>query len=93
MVNIIFSGKRTDNGEHIEGSSIISLKDGKVYLTNGVTPVYIDISSRGNLRSVFGGEYEEIFYEVDPESVGFIVGDESTKPYSTEPAGDIQDDN
>ena len=76
MTNVVFSAKRLDNGDYIESSSVISFADsGKVYLTNGVTPVYTDISGRGNLRSVFGDGYDEIFYEVDPKTIKVRVED------------------
>ena len=76
MIEFLFRGKRLDNGEWIESNSSISFMDTEntVYLTKYETPVHTDVSGYGNLRSISSGGYEEIFYRVDPSTVGIWTG-------------------
>lgn len=76
MIEFLFRGKRVDNGQWIESNSIISFMgtDDSVYLTKYETPVHTDVSGYGNLRSISSGGYEEIFYKVDPSTVGIWTG-------------------
>lgn len=76
MIECLFRGKRVDNGQWIESNSIISFMDteGTVYLTKYKTPVYTDVNGYGNLRSISSGGYKEIFYKVDPSTVGIWTG-------------------
>ena len=69
MREILFRGKRKDNGEWIENHILVELRDGQKYIPNNFAPSGLKIDENGNRVS-----FVALFHEVIPETVGQYIG-------------------
>ena len=76
MREILFRGKRLDNGEWVESGSISRVSDDGVnwdyYLGAGAPAIYM-LDEHKNMLEVIT-QAECVFYRVDPETVGQCTG-------------------
>ena len=66
---VIFRGKRKDNGEWIENHTVVELRDGQKYIPNNSAPSGLKINENGNIVS-----FVALFHEVLPSTVGQYTG-------------------
>ena len=69
MREILFRGKRKDNGEWVENHTVVELRDGQKYIPNNFAPSGLKIDENGNKVS-----FVALFHEVIPETVGQYTG-------------------
>ena len=69
MREILFRGKRKDNGEWIENHTVVELRYGQKYIPNNSAPSGLKIDENGNRVS-----FVALFHEVIPETVGQFTG-------------------
>lgn len=69
MREILFRGKRKDNGEWVENHTVVELRDGQKYIPNNSAPSGLKIDENGNKVSFIA-----LFHEVIPETVGQYTG-------------------
>lgn len=75
MCEILFHGKRMDNGQWVEAVSILSTSDGDVkemYIAAKVG-MELAVDSDGNLHAMTAGPHIA-YYRVDPNTVGQFTG-------------------
>lgn len=74
MKDILFRGKRSDNGEWISGRNIIKFADGSVYMMEQGEQVRFINHETGNVYCMFSNSDSPIFIKIIPETVGQYTG-------------------
>lgn len=74
MKDILFRGKRSDNGEWISGRNIIKFADGSVYMMEQGEQVRFINHETGNVYCMFSNSDSPIFIKIIPETVGQFTG-------------------
>lgn len=69
MREILFRGKRKDNGEWAESHNILQLNNDKVYVPNSREEIFYAENEAGNVVLIDG-----VLYSVIPETVGQYTG-------------------
>ena len=73
MKELIFEGKRLDNGEMVYGASILQLTDDEVYMPQSGEGCFYEVNEDENLVRIL----ETTMYRVDPETVRLVPEEET----------------